>query len=56
MAVQRVDRPCVVLPIDDPSRLIVSDGSGVNSQRTISVSLYPPSCRTTSNPCRLLAT
>ena len=38
MAVQRVDRPRVVLALRDPSRLMVSDGSGVNSQRTISVS------------------
>jgi len=26
-----------------PSRLMVNDGSGVNNQRTISVSRYPPS-------------
>ena len=33
---------------------MVSDGSGVNSQRTISVSRYPPSCSTTSRPGQAL--
>ena len=43
MGMQRVDRAGVGCCSVDPSRLIVSDGSGVNSQRTISVSRYPPS-------------